>query len=321
MLNEENLSPSLKLSCTTEAMKEKPALVAAVTGWEFVDGHDEYRIVVSYFRRLADTEAPAAAIEEDAKPVVVSQSQHRFSSFLALHEEIGEALGMPLWSSIPRPADQPAAAAALPQPNLLLKRARPTPATGVQLTATKNLLAGLDFVKEERVAKLGAYLNAALLSAQFGEQQPVPGLPVALCDFVGIEEAKLKEVAGDAIKIAAKAADPAAAEPATPAKPKRIFTSLPASLTKCVKSVSTPMKSPTKPAEGDDAKPKPKRSIVSSLGAVLCVSPREPSRRAMTIKEMQSGGVQTPEKGAVTPVVSEPSSAASSAIERSLEVS
>ena len=191
----------------------------------------------------------------------------------------------------------------------------------MQLTATKNLLAGLDFVKEERVAKLGAYLNAALLSAQFGEQQPVPGLPVALCDFVGIEEAKLKEVAGDAIKIAAKTADPAAA-PATPAKPKRIFTSLPASLTKCVKSVSTPMKSPTKPAEGDDAKPKPKMSqMVSSLGAVLCVSPRKPSRRAMTIKEMQSGGVQTPEKGAVTPVVSEPSSAASSAIERSLEVS
>ena len=177
----------------------------------------------------------------------------------------------------------------------------------MQLTATKNIFAGLDFIKQDRVAKLGAYLNAALLSAQFGEARQIfgnPGLPVALCDFVGIEEAKLKEVAGGAIKIAAKAADPAAAEPATPAKPKNLFTSL----------ISTPMKSLTKPAEGDDAKPKAQMpQIFGRPSLVLCVSPRKPSssRRVMTIKEMQSGGVQTPEKkGAVTPTVSEPSSAA-----------
>lgn len=255
-VTQDSLSPSLALSSTTEEMRQKPVLVANVTGWTLVDGHDEYGIVISYFKKLADADAPTSSEEgEKSEPVVVSQSQQRFSSFLALHAEIGEDLG-------------------------------------VEFTATKNIFAGLDVVKTERVTKLGAYLNAALLSAQFGER-PSPGMPMALCTFVGIEEDKLKEVAGDSIKIA-QTASPAAAEPATSAKPKgeNIFTTL-------VRAVSSPMK----PKSAGDANAKPQMpQIFGRTAPLLCVSPRKPSasRRVATIKELKTPD-KTPPAGTTTP--------------------
>ena len=125
----------------------QPGLVAAVKDWVQMDGYVEYTIVVERWARISD--AMPSTEEGAPKGTLVGESQHRYSSFRALHDAIGEQLGL-------------------------------------RFTAPKTLPMFKDasFVKEERKTKLAAYLNAALLVVQAREIE----VPEALRAFLKMKK-------------------------------------------------------------------------------------------------------------------------------------
>ena len=146
MPGEEGVTDSL----TPEVLNmllQQPGLIAAITGCVQTDGYAEYTIVVEQWARIAD--AMPTTEEGAPKGTLVGESQHRYSSFRALHDQIGEQLGL-------------------------------------RFTAPKTLpmFKDADFVKEERKTKLAAYLNAALLVVQAREIE----VPEALRAFLNMKE-------------------------------------------------------------------------------------------------------------------------------------
>lgn len=127
---------------------QQPGLVANVKDWVQMDGYVEYTIVVERWARIAD--AMPSTADDAPKGTLVGESQHRYSSFRELHEQIGEQLGL-------------------------------------RFTAPKTLPMFKDasFVKEERKTKLAAYLNAALLVVQAREIE----LPEPLRVFLNMKKA------------------------------------------------------------------------------------------------------------------------------------
>jgi len=127
---------------------QQPGLIVAITDCvQTLGDYVEYTIVVERWARIGD--AMPSTEEGAPKGTLVGESQHRYSSFRALHDAIGEQLGL-------------------------------------RFTAPKTLplFKDADFVKEERKTKLAAYLNAALLVVQAREIE----VPEALRAFLNLKE-------------------------------------------------------------------------------------------------------------------------------------